>query len=126
MIGRIDEVVIDCAAPAAMAAFWAGVLGGQVSERDQSWAWVDPPAWNPLAFQKVPELKTVKNRVHFDVDVHDIAVATAAPRISGLAASAASWRTTPGCFRSCWIPRATSGAWSPLRRLPDPAHPIRC
>ena len=37
---------------------------------------MDPPGWTRLAFQKVPEGKTVKNRLHLDVGVPDIAAAT--------------------------------------------------
>jgi catechol 2,3-dioxygenase-like lactoylglutathione lyase family enzyme len=76
VIGRIDEVVVDCAEPLVLARFWAGVLGGEAVERHPSWCFVDPPGWTRLAFQKVPEDKTVKNRLHLDVEVPDIAAAT--------------------------------------------------
>src|SRR4051812_41265285 len=33
MIGRIDEVVVDCADPMSLAGFWAGVLGGEPVRR---------------------------------------------------------------------------------------------
>ncbi len=90
MIGRIDEVVIDCANPMALAKFWVGVLGGQPTERDMSWCFIDPPGWTRLAFQKVPEGKTVKNRLHLDIEVPDIPAATrqaeelGAQRIGGI------------------------------------------
>jgi len=76
MIGRIDEVVIDCTEPAVLAAFWASVLGGQPLARDANWHYVDPPGWTRLAFQRVPEAKQGKNRLHLDVEVADIAAAT--------------------------------------------------
>jgi hypothetical protein len=76
MIGRVDEVVVDCASPRVLAQFWSGVLGGAPCARDESWHYVDPPGWTRLAFQKVPEGKTVKNRLHLDVGVSDIAEAT--------------------------------------------------
>ena len=78
MIGRIDEVVIDCTEPRLLAEFWAQVLGGDARERDAAWWYVDPPGWTRLSFQLVPERKTVKNRLHLDVEVEDIAIATAA------------------------------------------------
>ncbi|WP_255454391.1 VOC family protein [Cryobacterium algoricola] len=34
MIGHIDEVVIDCRDPEALATFWASVLGGEPRGRD--------------------------------------------------------------------------------------------
>ena len=77
MIGTIDEVVVDCANPGPLASFWARVLGGEARERDPNWWYVDPPGWSRLAFQRVPESKTVKNRLHLDVEVADIALATA-------------------------------------------------
>ncbi len=77
MIGHIDEVVVDCAEPMALARFWASVLGGAATMRDDAWCYVDPPGWTRLAFQLVPEGKTVKNRLHLDVVVEDIAAASA-------------------------------------------------
>lgn len=78
MIGRIDEVVIDCAEPAVLATFWAGVLGGVPAVRDPAWHYVDVPGFTRIALQRVPEAKTVKNRLHLDVVVTDIAAATRA------------------------------------------------
>ncbi|PPK94132.1 glyoxalase/bleomycin resistance protein/dioxygenase superfamily protein [Kineococcus xinjiangensis] len=75
MIGAVDEVVVDCADPRALAVFWAGVLGGEPTGRDGAWWYVDPPGWTRLAFQRVPEPKAVKNRLHVDVRVDDIAAA---------------------------------------------------
>ena len=76
MIGRIDEVVIDCTEPRLLAGFWAQVLGGDARERDAAWWYVDPPGWTRLSFQLVPERKSVKNRLHLDVEVEDLAAAT--------------------------------------------------
>ncbi|MEZ5374972.1 MAG: VOC family protein [Acidimicrobiales bacterium] len=78
MIGRIEEIVIDCASPSTLAAFWAAVLGGTPIDEHPAWSFVDPPGWSRLAFQRVPEPKSVKNRVHLDVDVADLSTATAA------------------------------------------------
>ncbi|MDZ7928891.1 MAG: VOC family protein [Rhodococcus sp. (in: high G+C Gram-positive bacteria)] len=72
MIGRVDEVVFDCAEPALLAQFWAGVLGGEPKARDDHWHYIDVPGFTRLAFQRVPESKTVKNRLHLDVAVSDI------------------------------------------------------
>jgi hypothetical protein len=85
VIGRIDEVVIDCANPGALATFWAQVLGGEPIERDEAWWYILPPRWTQLSFQRVPEVKTVKNRLHLDVLVEDIAAATL--QAQGLGAS---------------------------------------
>jgi catechol 2,3-dioxygenase-like lactoylglutathione lyase family enzyme len=85
------QVTYDCADPAAEGAFWAEVLGYQeqsppeeyadwptflhdhgVPEDDwhSAYAIVDPDGKGPrLYFQKVPEAKSAKNRIHLDVNV---------------------------------------------------------
>jgi predicted enzyme related to lactoylglutathione lyase len=66
---RIQEVVIDCADPAALAAFWAQVLQARWGVVDEGIAVVDADPV-PIAFQKVPEPKqSPKNRLHLDVQV---------------------------------------------------------
>jgi len=90
MSSREVQVTFDCADPAALAGFWCEVLGYRVEPPPagfDSWdqaldAWGVPPeernsrsaAVPPagdsgprLFFQRVPEGKTVKNRVHLDV-----------------------------------------------------------
>ena len=85
------QVVFDCADPDRLATFWALVLGYQKQappEGFASWpqfleaqgiprdqwnsasAVIDPAGIGPrIFFQRVPEPKTVKNRVHLDVNV---------------------------------------------------------
>jgi hypothetical protein len=84
------QVVFDCAEPAKLAEFWAAALGYQqqppppgfatwedwaleVGMPREEWdayaAVVDPDGAGPrLFFQRVPEPKTAKNRVHLDVN----------------------------------------------------------
>ena len=84
---REIQVTFDCAHPRAQGLFWNQVLGYQTpppppgfdswdafaatlppEERDLRWAAVDPEGTGPrLFFQRVPEPKTVKNRLHLDV-----------------------------------------------------------
>lgn len=74
---RIQEIVVDCADPRALAPFWAALLETRWAALDESWAMVDA---DPLllAFQRVPEPKSSpKNRVHIDVQVADAASAVA-------------------------------------------------
>jgi hypothetical protein len=83
------QVVFDCADPASLAAFWAEALGYVVQppppgydswdvflrehgvaeeDLDRASAIVDPDGPGPrIFFQRVPEGKVVKNRVHLDV-----------------------------------------------------------
>jgi len=59
------QITFDCAEPERLARFWCEVLGYVV--QDDS-ACVDPSGVGPrLYFQRVPEGKVVKNRVHLDV-----------------------------------------------------------
>src|SRR5215471_1095727 len=86
---RKFQVTFDCAEPERLARFWCEVLGyvvppppdgfttwdefkeAQPPEQRDSWfACMDPSGVGPrLYFQRVPEGKAVKNRVHLDVRV---------------------------------------------------------
>jgi predicted enzyme related to lactoylglutathione lyase len=74
-------VSFDTRDAAKVARFWAGALGRQVADgADIHNAVVLPAditATGPrLAFHQVPETKTVKNRVHFDLIATDLAAET--------------------------------------------------
>ena len=88
-MSRTVQVTFDCADPGALAAFWNEVLGYRLAspppgfatweealdrfgvpeeDRNNASACVDPDERGPrLFFQKVPEGKTAKNRLHLDV-----------------------------------------------------------
>ena len=85
------QVVFDCADPSALSRFWAGALHYREQDPPEGYAswpeflramnvsedrWndagavVDPDKKGPrLFFQRVPEGKVVKNRVHLDLNV---------------------------------------------------------
>jgi hypothetical protein len=77
---RLYEVVVDCADPAALAAWWADVVGGRWEyDAEHGWAGIEEIPGSPfdyLVFVPVPEPKTVKNRIHWDVDVADVGLLT--------------------------------------------------
>ena len=80
-VARILSVVLDCAEPERLAAFWRALAGGEIDERTRSADWValrDVPTIGHLGFQQVPEHKEVKNRVHVDLDTDDIERSTRA------------------------------------------------
>jgi predicted enzyme related to lactoylglutathione lyase len=84
-IGHLDEVVVDCLDPTALATFWDAVLGRDVVVRRTDWVYVHDPATGVrIAFQQVPEPKGAKNRLHLDDEVADIAAAI--PRCVALGA----------------------------------------
>ena len=83
------QITFDCAQPERVARFWCEVLGYVVppappgfdswddfnaslpsEKQDSAFACVDPTGAGPrLFFQRVPEGKVAKNRVHLDVRV---------------------------------------------------------
>ena len=74
---RLVHLVIDANDPPKLARFWAAALGWEVAEEEPDEVVVWPsgfdypgPAALPLVFVPVPEMKTVKNRVHPDVAPH--------------------------------------------------------
>ncbi|MCW2865463.1 MAG: glyoxalase [Actinoallomurus sp.] len=73
MRAKLNEVVVDCADPPRLVRFWAGIVGGEPVDREPDWSYVDPPDGGlRLAFQRVPEGKHGKNRLHLDLEVEDI------------------------------------------------------
>ena len=71
-------VVFDCADTEALARFWQGIVGGTIDSRTASPTWLSlgsVDGFVKLSFQKVPEGKNVKNRVHLDLDVEDLETA---------------------------------------------------
>lgn len=97
MTSRFTEIVIDCHQPRALATFWSGVLGYEtIDEGDE---FVEISAWRPTAeevcarpcpptliFVRVPESKTVKNRLHIDVSPFDRGRDEEVERLIGLGA----------------------------------------
>jgi catechol 2,3-dioxygenase-like lactoylglutathione lyase family enzyme len=102
-MARDVQITFDCADPAGLATFWAEALGYRLQDppggfesweqaleamgvppesRNDASAVVDPEGSRPrLFFQRVPEGKQAKNRVHLDV--------RAAPGLEGGARMAA-------------------------------------
>ena len=70
----IDWIAIDCHDPRLLARFWSEALGYQVLDDDDDEVLIVPPAPTPgprFLFLKVPEGKTVKNRIHLDLRSDD-------------------------------------------------------
>jgi hypothetical protein len=75
---RIQSLSFDAADPAAQARWWSQALGWPITyESDEEWV-LEPPPGSPEAgaspeilFSKVPEGKSVKNRLHLDLRPDD-------------------------------------------------------
>ena len=89
MTSSVIGLSIDCADAAALAAFWSEVLARPVNPGpDAENAAIDAtdPASGPrLAFHKVPEPKSVKNRLHLDLRTDQFAAES--KRLIGLGAA---------------------------------------
>jgi hypothetical protein len=68
---RCHGVVVDAVDPEAAARWWGDRFGVEVAgDADQGWWWLTGVPGMPITsmeFVPVPEPKTVKNRVHWDV-----------------------------------------------------------
>ena len=84
---RLFEIVVDAADPEPIATWWAAVFDGRLGgHADARWWWVDSIEGAPfeaMSFVPVPEPKTVKNRIHWDVMISslDALVAAGATRL---------------------------------------------
>ena len=68
---KFSWLTVDCSDPSELARFWSEVLGYEIEEDDDEDAVAIEPAEKSgpgLLFLKVPEGKTVKNRLHLDVN----------------------------------------------------------
>ncbi|MGW9479197.1 VOC family protein [Saccharomonospora azurea] len=82
MASKFTELAIDCADPRALARFWCAVLGYEVQDEGDGVVTIASPSVPEggarpgpvpptLTFAPVPEGKTVKNRLHIDVNPTD-------------------------------------------------------
>lgn len=76
---RPVDVVIDCADHEPVVAFWSAALGWRVQPVNEQYVSLVPPEPGGLSvlFQRVPEPKTGKNRVHLDFRTEDRAAEVA-------------------------------------------------
>jgi hypothetical protein len=88
-MASLRDIVVDCAHPAALARFWAAALDGYevapydeqelarlrsagvLDVEDDPTVLVAGPARPRLFFQRVPEPRRVKNRLHLDLTAAD-------------------------------------------------------
>ena len=80
MPAKVGYLAIDTVDPNGLAPFWCGLLGVSVDTTigDGEFLLLSPTAEGlTVGFQRVPETKAGKNRVHLDLVVDDLDAATA-------------------------------------------------
>jgi hypothetical protein len=98
MTSKFTDLAVDCADPSGLARFWCSVLGYEVQGEDDGVVTIGSPMvpegknrLGPvppvLTFAHVPEGKTVKNRVHLDVNSTDRSQDEEIARLIGLGAT---------------------------------------
>lgn len=91
MASVLREFVVDCNDVDRVATFWSNVLGWPIVKDPRGFSWISstgkedaPPPL--ITFLPVPEPKTVKNRLHFDLNPSGCDQATELKRLLGLGA----------------------------------------
>jgi hypothetical protein len=81
---RWQAICIDTTDPAPLARWWADLLGWRLTHEDDDEVVLEPPAGSPedgvspdILFLRVPEPKTVKDRLHIDLRPEDQAAEVA-------------------------------------------------
>lgn len=107
MMLKQEMITVDCAEPRELADWWAGVLGVHTVQDYGDFVMVhaEPVV---LGFQRVPEAKTVKKRVH--VDFSSQPRATAVERLVELGATVPGEHSLP------------SPSWTVLQDPSTPDH----
>ncbi|WP_327068098.1 VOC family protein [Kitasatospora sp. NBC_01250] len=101
MSSLVRSITFDCADPAAVAAFWQQVTGrpvvndGTESEPEYLLAPLDGTDAGNLLFLPVPEGKTVKNRIHLDLQPTDRSRDEEVARLLALGATLLDDRRNP-------------------------------
>lgn len=72
----VAALAIDCGDPTGLAHWWSRLLGGSVEVDADGTATLHTSQGLAIDFARVPEPKTVKNRLHLDLRSSDLAAAT--------------------------------------------------
>jgi catechol 2,3-dioxygenase-like lactoylglutathione lyase family enzyme len=93
MTARVHNITFDCADPYRLVGFWSQVTGFQGDPEDpnlpedQEAILIGPDGHPNLLFIRVPEGKTVKNRVHLDLQPQDRSRDEEVERLLGIGAT---------------------------------------
>lgn len=91
---NIEHITFDCHDPQLLAAFWAGAMDLEVEGDSDEFARLSAGQGGiHFAFQKVPEGKVAKNRVHLDLNSDNMAETV--EKLVGLGGSVVQQRSSP-------------------------------
>jgi predicted enzyme related to lactoylglutathione lyase len=113
MPAKVGYLVIDAADPEGLAPFWCGLLatGVDMTIGDGEFLVLSPAEDGlTVGFQRVPEAKAGKNRLHLDLVVDDLDEATAeVEKLGGRWLEPGTPASSRGSGGGAWpTPRATS------------------
>lgn len=78
----VKDIIVDCHDVEVVASFWSALLGRAVVGHTGPYVWLERRDGVGLGFQRTPEPKTTKNRLHLDLGSDDPASEIA--RVEGL------------------------------------------
>ncbi|WP_250000321.1 VOC family protein [Actinoplanes sp. M2I2] len=123
MASRIGDMVIDCADPERMAAFWSEALNYRIFARDDTGVAIRGATTSPdILFIRVPEAKQAKNRLHFDICPTDRTPAEELDRLLALGARR-STITAGGSWTVLEDPEGNEFCLM-AKRIPAEPHPF--
>lgn len=88
MSSKLAVIAIDATRPRVVAEFWCAVLNWHIVEEDTDIISIAPQdqSWPSIDVIAVPEGKTVKNRLHFDLRADGVSTAEELERLLALGA----------------------------------------
>ena len=88
MPSKLAVIAIDAIRPRVVAEFWCAVLGWRIVDEDTGIISIAPQdkSWPSIDVIAVPEGKTVKNRLHFDLRADGVSTAEELERLLALGA----------------------------------------
>lgn len=88
MSSKLAVIAIDATRPRVVADFWCAVLNWHIVEEDTDIISIAPQdqSWPSIDVIAVPEGKTVKNRLHFDLRADGVSTAEELERLLALGA----------------------------------------
>jgi len=130
MVSTLRNVTVDCTDAPALARFWAAVLGWNVYHDDDREILVAPefpPAREgpTMLFIPVPEPRTVKNRMHVDLQPNDRTRDEEVERLLGLGATLVEDHRTEDGTGWVWLADPQGNDFCVERGAPERAASAR-